>query len=119
MRRREFVALIGGAAVAWPFALRGQQPQKWRIGDVLGGTQETMGHLAAALAQRLEDLGYVQGKNITLLNRFVPPEAEAIEDAIGSLLPNIDLLVVRGTIGGVAAKKLASSVPVIFIAVPG
>ncbi len=117
MRRREFMALIGGAAVAWPFALRAQQPQKWRIGDVLGGTQETMGHLAAALAQRLEDLGYVQGKNITLLNRFVPPEAEAIEDAIGSLLPNIDLLVVRGMIGGVAAKKLASSVPVIFIAV--
>jgi len=117
MRRREFVALIGGAAVAWPFALRGQQPQKWRIGDVLGGTQETMGHLAKELAQRLEDLGYVQGKNITLLNRFVPPEAEAIEDAIRSLLPNIDLLVVRGTIGGVAAKKLASSVPVIFLSV--
>jgi ABC-type uncharacterized transport system substrate-binding protein len=117
MRRREFMALLGGAAVAWPFALCAQQAQKWRIGDVLGGTQETMGHLAAALAQRLEDLGYVQGKNIILLNRFVPPEAKAIEDAIRSLLPNIDLLVVRGTIGGVAAKKLASSVPVIFISV--
>jgi putative ABC transport system substrate-binding protein len=117
MRRREFMALIGGAAVSWPLALRAQQPQKWRIGDVFGGTQETQGPLAKGLAQRLEDLGYVQGKNITLLNRFVPPEAEAIEDAIRSLLPNIDLLVVRGTIGGVAAKKLASSVPVIFISV--
>jgi putative ABC transport system substrate-binding protein len=117
MRRREFMALIGGAAVAWPFALRARQPRKWRIGDVLGGTQETMGHLAKELAQRLEDLGYVQGKNLTLLNRFVPPEEEAIEDAIRSLLPNIDLLVVRGTIGGVAAKKLASSVPVIFLSV--
>jgi putative ABC transport system substrate-binding protein len=117
MRRREFMALIGCAAVAWPFALRAQQPRKWRIGDVLGGTQETMGHLAKELAQRLEDLGYVQGKNLTLLNRFVPPEEEAIEDAIRSLLPNIDLLVVRGTIGGVAAKKLASSVPVIFLSV--
>jgi putative tryptophan/tyrosine transport system substrate-binding protein len=117
MRRRGFVALIVGAAVAWPFALRARQPQKWRIGDVVGGTQETAGHLAKELAQRLEDLGYVQGKNITLLTRFVPPEAEAIEDAIRSLLPNIDLLVVRGTIGGVAAKKLAPSVPVIFISV--
>jgi putative ABC transport system substrate-binding protein len=117
MRRREFMALIGGAAVAWPFGLRAQQPRKWRIGDVLGGTQETMGHLAKELAQRLEDLGYVQGKNLTLLNRFVPPEEETIEDAIRSLLPNIDLLVVRGTIGGVAAKKLASSVPVIFLSV--
>jgi putative ABC transport system substrate-binding protein len=117
MRRREFMALIGGAAVVWPFALRAQQPQKWRIGDVFGGTQETQGPLAKGLAQRLEDLGYVQGKNITLFNRFVPPEPEAIEDAIRSLLPNIDLLVVRGTIGGVAAKKLASSVPVIFLSV--
>ena len=117
MRRREFMTLIGSAGVAWPFALRAQQPQKWRVGQVLGGTQEVMGHLAKGLAQRLEDLGYVQGKNITLLNRFVPPEAEAIEDAIRSLLPNIDLLVVRGTIGGVAAKKLASSMPVIFLSV--
>ncbi len=76
-----------------------------------------MGHLAKGLSQRLEDPGYVQGKNITLLNRLVPPEAAAIEDAIRSLLPNIDLLVVRGTVGGVAAKKLASSVPVIFSSV--
>jgi putative ABC transport system substrate-binding protein len=117
MRRREFMAFIGDAAVASPFALRAQQPQKWRIGDVLPGTQETQGPLAEGLAQRLEDLGYVQGKNITLFNRFVRPEAEAIEDAIRSLLPNIDLLVVRGTIGAVAAKKLAASVPVIFISV--
>jgi putative ABC transport system substrate-binding protein len=118
MRRRGFVALIAGAALAWPFASRAQQPQKkWRIGDVVGGTQETVGHLTKELAHRLEDLGYVQGKDITLLTRFVPPQVEAIEDAIRSLLPNIDLLVVRATIGGVAAKKLASSLPVIFIAV--
>src|SRR5438874_2025963 len=108
MRRREFMALVGGAAVAWPFGLRAQQPQKWRVGQVLGGTQETVGHLAKALAQRLEDLGYVQGKNITILNLFVPAEPEAEENAIRSLLPNIDLLVVGGTIGGVAAKKVAS-----------
>jgi putative ABC transport system substrate-binding protein len=116
MKRREFVALISGAA-AWPFALRAQQPQKWRIGQVLGGTQETSGRFTKGLAERLEDLAYVQGKNITLLNRVVPPEAEAVEDAIRSLLPNIDLLVVRGTIGGVAAKKLASFVPVVFLSV--
>jgi putative tryptophan/tyrosine transport system substrate-binding protein len=117
MRRREFMALVGGAAVLWPFALRAQQPQKWRIGDVFGGTQETQGSLAKGLARRLEELGYIQGKNIILLNRFVPPEPEAIEDAIRSLLPSIDVLVVRGTIGGVAAKKLVSSVPVIFLSV--
>jgi putative ABC transport system substrate-binding protein len=117
MRRREFMALIGGAVVAWPFALRAQQPKKWRIGQVLGGTQDTVGHLAKTLGQRLEELGYVQGKNITLMNVFVPPEAMAIEDAIRSLLPNIDLLVVWGTIGGVAAKKMASPVPVVFLSV--
>src|SRR5215212_9859765 len=86
MRRREFMALVGGAAVAWPFGLRAQQPQKWRVGQVLGGTPETVGHLAEALAQRLEELGYVQGKNIAIVNLFVPAEPAAEEIAIRSLL---------------------------------
>jgi putative ABC transport system substrate-binding protein len=114
MRRREVIALLVGAA-AWPLAARAQQSRVWRIGQVL--PLEAMGHLAKALEQRLADLGYVQGKNITLLNIVVPPQPKAIEDAIRSLLPNIDLLVVWSTVGSVAAKKTAPSVPIVFLSV--
>jgi putative tryptophan/tyrosine transport system substrate-binding protein len=119
MQRRELIKLLAGTATLRPLVARAQQQptRTWRIGQVVGGTQDTMGHLANTLGQRLEDLGYVQGKNITLTNVFVPAEGKAIEDAIRSLLPKIDLLVVRGTIGGVIAKKMASPVPVVFLSV--
>ncbi len=75
------------------------------------------GQSLTALLERLNDLGYVQGKNITLQTLVVRPEPSAMEDAIRSLLPDIDLLVVWSTIAGVAAKKLTSSVPVVFLSV--
>lgn len=116
MKRRAFIAGLG-AAVAWPLAVRAQQAsgKVWRIGQIiLGGPGEK---LSNALAQHLEELGYVQGKNTTIINSAVTPERTAIESAIGALLPNIDVLVVWGTIGGVAAKKMTSSVPVVFLSV--
>ena len=69
------------------------------------------------LEQRLGDLGYVPDKNIILITQFSEPNPQSIENAITSLLPTIDLLVVAGTIGGVAAKKLVTSKPVVFISV--
>jgi hypothetical protein len=102
VRRREFITLLGGAAAAWPLAARAQQSKIWRIVQVL--PLDAMGHLAKALEQRLANLGYVQGRNITLTNLVVPPQAQAIEGGIRSLLPDADLLVVWSTIGSVVAK---------------
>jgi putative ABC transport system substrate-binding protein len=113
MRRREFLGLVGGVAIGWPLPARAQQ-KVWRIGQIAAGRP---GQLLTALPQRLNDLGYVQGKNVTLQTLAVRPEPSAMEDAIRSLLPDIDLLVIWSTIGGVAAKKLASSVPVVFLSV--
>jgi putative tryptophan/tyrosine transport system substrate-binding protein len=62
-------------------------------------------------------LGYVQGRKIVLLHRFPGPWPDKIEDAIASLLPQIDLLVVWGSIAGMAAKRLAGAVPVVFVSV--
>ena len=70
--------------------------------------------MAQALEQRLADLGDVQGRNIVLLNRFPGPQLDKVEEVIVSLLPQIDLLVVLGTVGGTAAKKVAGGVPTVF-----
>ena len=117
MRRRDFIGAICGAALTLPFGAGAQQPGKiWRIGDVLVTPPERGGIFAQALERSLADLGYVQGRNIVLLNRFAGSQPDKIEEAIISLLPQVDLLVVWGE-AAIAAKKLSGSVPTVFISI--
>jgi putative tryptophan/tyrosine transport system substrate-binding protein len=115
MRRREFIGLVGGAA-AWPTAALTQQvsPQiricqfsPWQ------GTE----NLSRAFEKRLQELGYVSGKNVRLRNVFVAPQPKAIEDKLTEILPETDLLVVWSTVASVAAKKIVQSIPIVFLSV--
>ncbi len=117
MRRRDFIAAIYGTALA-PFAAAAEQPGKiWRIGQVLSTTPERGAFLAQALEQGLADLGYIQGRNIVLSRRFAGPQPDKLQEAIVSLLPQIDLLVAWGTVTGAAARRLAGAVPTVFVSV--
>ena len=117
MRRRHFLALAATAAFAPGFAARAEQAGKiWRIGQTILGTDPTA-PIATALERHLAELGYEPGKNILLTSRLVTPTPLVVEDAVRSLVPIVDLLVVWSTIGAVAAKKLASAIPVVFLAV--
>jgi putative ABC transport system substrate-binding protein len=115
MRRRDFIGAICDAALSLPFAAAAQQPGKvWRIGDVNPSGPK---YWAEMLERHLAELGYVQGRNIVVLNRFPGPQPDKIEEAIVSLLPQIDLLVVWGSIAGMASKRLAGAVPVVSLSV--
>jgi putative ABC transport system substrate-binding protein len=119
MKRRDFITVIYGAALALPCGADAQQPGKmWRIGHLLRSTPtpEQGEIFAQALEQRLADFGYVQGQNIVLLHRFAGPQTGKIEEAIISLVPQVDLLVVWGN-AGTAAKKFADGVPTVFISI--
>jgi putative tryptophan/tyrosine transport system substrate-binding protein len=108
MRRRDFIGAISGAALVLPCGAGAQQAGKvWRIGIVVPGTGEQHEFSVQALEQRLAELGYVQGRNIALLQRLTEARPEKIEDAVASLAPQVDLLVVGGSIAAMAAKKLA------------
>ncbi|MBV9376532.1 MAG: ABC transporter substrate-binding protein [Alphaproteobacteria bacterium] len=65
----------------------------------------------------MADRGDVQGRNIVLTHQFAGPRPAKVREVIASLLPEIDLLVAWGTIGGVAAKELAVGVPTVFVSV--
>ena len=119
MRRRDFIAVISAAALPRPFDAAAQQSGKvWRIGHLLPSTPtpEQAEVFAHELERRLAEFGYVQGRNIVLLNRFAGPQTDQIEEAVISLAPQVDLLVVWGN-GGPAAKKFAGAVPTVFISI--
>jgi putative ABC transport system substrate-binding protein len=79
---------------------------------VLVGTPDVVG--GAALEQRLAELAYQNGRNISIVTRIVVPQPEAVEKTIAMLLPDIDVLVVGGTIGAISAKKVAPDIPTVF-----
>jgi putative tryptophan/tyrosine transport system substrate-binding protein len=116
MRRRDFIAAVY-AALASPLGAAAEQPGKvWRIGDVLPTPPEVGAIYARALEQSLADLGYVQGRNIVLLTRYTGSQREEMQDAIISLLPQVDLLVVWGN-AAIEARKAAGAVPTVFISI--
>jgi putative tryptophan/tyrosine transport system substrate-binding protein len=82
MQRRWFMRLLGAAAFAWPYAARAQQPKKIpRIGVLwhAGNAEEEEVYLTA-LRKGFRDLGYVEGKNIQLENRFPDEKPREISD---------------------------------------
>jgi len=79
MRRREFIATLGGAA-AWPMVARGQQNKVWRIGYLHPGFLDTPmdAALFEAFRQQLRDLGYIDGKNLIIDQRAAETHAERL-----------------------------------------
>ena len=116
MRRRAFIALVGGAAAAWPLRLRAQQAGKLpRIGVLLAGTPASFGLRAQAFRQGLQDLGYVEGKTIATEWRWGEDRVERLPELAAELVRlDLDAVVTGGT---PAAKALASATRTIPIVV--
>jgi putative ABC transport system substrate-binding protein len=116
MKRRDFVAMIVGGATVSPLIARAEQGTSIpRIGYI---DPETRSAGIQGLLAGLEALGYVDGRNIKLIkSQFAAPTAADMRAAILAIIREVDVLVVSGTVGGVAAKSVTSEVPVVFISV--
>ena len=80
MRRREFITLLGSAAVMWPRAMHAQQPERMRrIGFLLGVADDREGQArVAALKLGLQELGWTDGRNIQIETRFAGADGDRI-----------------------------------------
>jgi putative ABC transport system substrate-binding protein len=115
MKRREFIAIFGGAAVC-PIVVRAQQGRSVPQVGYVDGKSRSAG--IEGLLTGLRELGYVDGQNIRLVEQqFAAPTVKQMKEAILAVLPKVDILVVGGTVGGVAAKSATSDIPVVFISV--
>ena len=103
MRRRDFLAVISGALATWPLAGHGQQPQKSvRLGYFAPAANAD---LLAALREGLRDLGYVEGRNLSIDFRYYGQSKSDDELAAELVRLKPDAIVVVGTPPGIAAKR--------------
>jgi putative ABC transport system substrate-binding protein len=116
IRRREFIALLGGAAV-WPIAAHAQQPTKIaRIGFLGVTTQSGVEGRLGRFRAGLRDLGYVEGQNLFIDFRWAEGNyARLVEFAAELIGLKVDILVTSTTPGTLAAKQATTTMPIVMV----
>jgi putative ABC transport system substrate-binding protein len=120
MKRREFITLVFGAAVARPITARAQQPASRvpRVGYLFSFTPAEGRHLWNACRRGLRELGYVEGQNIVLEPRWADGHHERLGQLAAELAGlKVDVIVSAATPASRAAKAATSSIPIVIVAV--
>ena len=113
MWRREFITLLGVAAVAWPLAARAQQSvsKMPRIGIIDPGAQWD------PFRQGLRDLGYIEGRNIAIEYRSAEAGPEQLVAATELAQLPVDVIVTFGSSATQAAKQATTTIPIVMVAI--
>ena len=116
MQRREFVTLLGGAAVVWPFAARGQQSKVARIGALYIGLADGES-FKKELREGLRELGYVEGQNIAFEFRSAEGKLDRLPELAAELVRlKVDVIVALYVPCALAAKQATRISPLSIIA---
>jgi putative tryptophan/tyrosine transport system substrate-binding protein len=117
LRRRDFILGIGGAAAAWPFAARAQQAVKSRVvGFLVPGSEASHGAWVAAFTMRLAELGWIDGRNVTIEYRWAAGENRRMTEFAAEFVQRKIDVIVSSANGVNIASKATSSIPIVFAA---
>src|SRR5262245_29894643 len=115
IRRREFVAALGGSAVAWPFAARAEQLKVPTIGLLGGATPSVQSKWTGAFVERLHELGWSEGKTIQIEHRWVEGRFDRSPAIVAEFIRlKVDVIVTHATANVLAARQATSTIPIVF-----
>jgi putative ABC transport system substrate-binding protein len=117
MRRREFITLLGGAAVTWPFVARAQQGVPV-IGFLHSASPAPNAHLVTAFREGLSAAGFVDGQNVAIEYRYAEGEYNRLPRLVRELIDGkVDIIVAVTTPSALAAKQATTVLPIVFVEV--
>jgi putative ABC transport system substrate-binding protein len=115
MRRREFITLVGCAAVVWSFAAHGQSP-KPVIGFLRNTTPDESSYLLTALRKGLNEAGYVEGENLAIEYRWGGGHQDQLRSLAADLIrQKVSLIIGGGDAAIIAAETATTTLPIVFV----